>query len=432
MKRVLCLIIICGLFFSGISVYANNSLTNLAYQKRVIANGTGESISVLTDGNISATTGSQTHASTASSDYYIIDLNSQIVFDTVKIYEYTHQRLVGYKIEISADDSVWETVAESTQNVTFTESTDNKKRFVGTISFESKTARYVKITLTNGTTNFYYIQEFEIYNSNEDITDKPEETVVSNLASKKPVEVSAGTYTNGVLTDGNISVNAMTGTWYCANADNYLILDLEESIAFNNIVIYEYANQRMTGYKIEVSEDKNEWTTVLDSSTVQIFTVETDNTKRFKASFVLDEQNARYVKFTVKTATGTFYIQEIEVYNDPDAVATIPDDNEDDTPVVEDSQNFAKRKNVTVSNPSGNGNPSLVTDGITATGSRDNTWWVTKGSSIIIDLINDKTFDCIVIYEYQNIRAKKYSVEVSSDNEIWTTVVPESEHWLAG
>ena len=432
-KKILCLITVVALILSSVSVFASVAPTNLALNKTVTVNGASDSIAVLTDGNISATSGTQSYSSRTSGDYYIIDLTNQVAFDTVKIYEYTYQRLAGYKIEVSSDNSAWETVAESSQNGTFTEATDNKKRFVGTISFESKTAKYIKITLTNSSTNFYYIQEFEVYNSKEENTDTPEEAVVVNLASKKNVEVSGGTYVDGVLTDGNISVNAMSGTWYSASANKYLILDLEETKTFNNVVLYEYSNQRMTGYKIEVSDDKNEWTTVIDSSTIQIFTVATDNAKRFKASFVFDEKNARYVKLTVKTSTSTFYLQEIEVYNDPDAVATIPDDNanEGDTPVVEDPQNFAKGKSVTISNPSDEGNPSLVTDGITATGSRNNTWWATKGSSIVVDLLNDKTFDCIVIYEYQNMRAKKYSVEVSSDNQVWTTVVPETEDWLA-
>lgn len=436
LKRVLCLITICALVLSGLSVFASTSLTNYALNKSVIANGTGDAITVLTDGNISATSGSQSHYSKAASDYYVIDLNSQVVIDTVKIYEYSDQRLAGYKIEVSTDNTQWETVAESTESGSFTESTDTSKRYVGTISFTPKTARYIKITLTNGGTNFYYIQEFEVYNSNEEPSQTPGETpeeTISNLASGKTVEVSAGTYKDGVLTDGNISVNALANTWYSASADNYLILDLEESKTFNNVLIYEYSSRRMTGYKIEVSDDKTVWTTVLDSSEEQLFTVATDNTKRFKASFVFNEQNARYIRFTVKSATSTFYVQEIEVYNDANAVATTPDaeEDEEDTPIVEDVQNFAKGKTVTVSNPSSNGNPALITDGNSSVGSRNNTWWVTKESSAVIDLASDKTFDCMVIYEYQNMRAKKYLVEVSSDNENWTTIVPETEDWLA-
>ena len=254
---------------------------------------------------------------------------------------------------------------------------------------------------------------------------------LTNLALNKTVtsSVSRSEY----VTDGNKSVASNDNTWYATNAKaRELVIDLEEDISFNTLLIYEYKNQRITGYKIETSSNNSDWETVLESSEEALFTEATDVSNRYLGTLTFAKTTARYVKFTVKSATGTFYIQEIEIYNDSSiGEITPPEGGEETDEPEEDPQNFAKYKSVEVSRVTSDKDHTKVTDGIKNISTSADAWNVKAGDYIIIDLTKEKTFDCIVVYEYSHIRSKNYKIEVSSDKTDWNNVF-ESDEILTG
>ena len=50
---------------------------------------------------------------------------------------------------------------------------------------------------------------------------------------------------------------------------------------------------------------------------------------------------------------------------------------------------------------------------------------------MVIDLGQERSFDCVVVYEYSFNRTKGYSIDVSEDNVAWTNVVPKSDEILS-
>ena len=112
-KRIISLLIAVSILSVGVSVSADyTGLTNLALGKTVtssVSRGTN-----ITDGSKSVTSADSTwYATNAKARDLVIDLEEDVLFNTLLIYEYNSQRITGYKIEASSNNSDWETVLES-------------------------------------------------------------------------------------------------------------------------------------------------------------------------------------------------------------------------------------------------------------------------------------------------------------------------------
>jgi len=259
-------------------------------------------------------------------------------------------------------------------------------------------------------------------------------TGLTNLALGKTVTANASTTKTASVTDGEKSASSNSGIWF-GSGSKYITIDLEENTAFNTVAVYEYHSSspaKITGYTLEISEDNSVWETVAQKEGDTSFAVQTDVDRRFLGTITFNTVNARYVKFTVTSSTANYYIQEIEIYNDTSlGEVTPPDDEEETDEPQEDAQNFAKYKSVEVSRESSGKDHTKVTDGIKNISTSADAWNVKAGDYIIIDLAKEKTFDCIVVYEYSHARSKSYKIETSSDKSVWNTVF-ESDEILTG
>ncbi|MBU5451284.1 S-layer homology domain-containing protein [Acetivibrio sp. MSJd-27] len=150
-----------------------------------------------------------------------------------------------------------------------------------------------------------------------------------NLAAEKSVTVSKETSgkNHGRVTDGKKDISTTASAWN-VHPGEYIVIDLQESVDFNQVVVYEYSAMRSKGYKLEVSKDNQSWTTVSESDDLvtNTDTGVVTNTPHYKGVINFNMINARYVKLTIKELAekNTAYIEEIEVYNDPNAKAPEP------------------------------------------------------------------------------------------------------------
>lgn len=262
-------------------------------------------------------------------------------------------------------------------------------------------------------------------------------TDLTNLALNKTVSSTTAATRTQYVTDGSNAESTRNNAWFGSGTGKHFVVDLGEISTFNTIVIYEYS-QKITGYKIETSSDNSVWSTFAESSNEEFFTASTGVTNQYLATLTFTDTTAQYIKFTVKTATGTFYIQEIEVYNDPNVNVNPPEGGEEpeeptpDDPVIEDPQNFAKYKSVEVSKVTSGKDHTKVTDGIKNISTSADSWNVKAGNYIIIDLASQKSFDCVVLYEYSHIRTKGFIIETSNDKSDWTKVFSDEDEFLTG
>ena len=139
-KRIISLFIVISILSVGLSVSADFSgLTNLALNKTVTSAVSRSEY--VTDGGNSETANTKTWYSKNAGSNLTIDLGSALSFDTVAVYEYSVQRMTGYKIEGSSDNASWETLAESTEEAVFTGATGVTKQYLATITFPSTAIR---------------------------------------------------------------------------------------------------------------------------------------------------------------------------------------------------------------------------------------------------------------------------------------------------
>lgn len=84
--------------------------------------------------------------------------------------------------------------------------------------------------------------------------------------------------------------------------------------------------------------------------------------------------------------------------------------------------NFAAGKPVTVSKETAKKVHGRVTDGKKDISGSASAWNVHPGEYIVIDLQENTDLNQVIVYEYSFQRAKGYKLEVSKDNQSWTTV----------
>lgn len=252
---------------------------------------------------------------------------------------------------------------------------------------------------------------------------------LTNLALNKTVTAgqeavaSNKTMSKENAVDGVIDVSSYTNTWGLADTtDAWIQIDLGETANFTQMVVYEWKNQNMGGYTLEVSQDALEWTQVsagtgkLAAETVSgIYTI-------YKGTISLEKAvSARYVKLTATSVTKWVQISEIEIYNAP-----ISDSD------IQPEGNLAAGKSATANQSYSSGDkstdPAKATDGTIAVNTWANTWGAAAaGDYITIDLGASYTFQQVVVYEYSAQRAQGYTLQISDDNAQWETVSDSDE-----
>ncbi len=255
-----------------------------------------------------------------------------------------------------------------------------------------KLCQYIKIVMKNGNGATYQIKEVS---ANEGHL----------LSLNKPVEVSSVS-TNAPTFTGNLAVDGDLETrWASLRGvdDNWISIDLEKEALIDAITI-QWEAACSDNYQIEVSDDNKNWTTIKSS-----LKTNTD----LNDTIVFDEAiSARYVKIhSLKSRVLDKHyginIYEIKVYGNY---------------VKAPLENIAKGKAVEVSSVSTNA-PTFI--GALAVDGDKATRWAslrnTDDNWITIDLGVPSEIEEMAIY-WEGACSDNYQIEVSDDNENWTTV----------
>ncbi|MFF2483862.1 discoidin domain-containing protein [Paenibacillus sp. NPDC058071] len=173
-----------------------------------------------------------------------------------------------YKVEISQDNTNWTTVWDSTAN-TSTAQTQ-------THSYKAA-ARYLRVMVTQTPTSLWTaFSEFRVFGS--------------------PVNIAKNKFTTAISQNANTSdrvVDGNAGTWWSAgngNPNNWWKVDLGSNYNLTGSQIQFLDNDRLWKYKIEVSADDVNWTTVADK---------TENTSQAQVQTHNYSATGRYLKVTV-------------------------------------------------------------------------------------------------------------------------------------
>ncbi len=349
-KLIVSLITVISLFFSFI-IFANANEENIALKKSVTVSRetSGKAHDKVTDGVKNIVTSSNAW-NVKAGDYIILDLGANTVFNQLIIYEYSFQRGIGYKLEVSEDNNTYKTIKEDSDFIAPLDLNfkTNAPHFAGVISFPNQTARYIKLTVNETNEGkLCYIEEIEVYNSQtpeqfpgeaslskpstvEDTsstdengfkTTKPSNVINENYAAGKPVKVSretSGKY-HERITDGVKNVSMGAHSWNL-KAGDFAIIDLGASKSIDCVIVYEYSHLRAKDYILELSEDMTVWNTVAkvtDYICLDGESGEKSNAPHYFGKIEFTKTNARYVKLTVNETQDDkiAYIEEIEVYD---------------------------------------------------------------------------------------------------------------------
>lgn len=343
-KRILPLFIVFTMFLSFVPVRAEVNTEvqreNLALGKSATASGheAGSNFTAdkVIDGTIDRPTdinkgGSSRWASELNevNPWITIDLEEVKAFDEVVI-EWERRNVNSYKIEVSDDNSTWTAIHNST----------TKNKFTDVLNIGSQNARYVKITIEDysptqeGSTiswNTVSIYEVEIYNNEPEQPVEPVEpeqpvepeepeiivpAAGDNVALSKTA-TSSSNETNTLTADKAVDgIKTKASRWASAvsSAEQWITVDLGAKTQIENVVI-EWERRNATEYKVQVSDDNNDWTDVYTATSAP------DKTRQ---EINLDEAVAtRYVRIFigkhVATVDGTTWnnvsIYEVEIYN---------------------------------------------------------------------------------------------------------------------
>lgn len=247
--------------------------------------------------------------------------------------------------------------------------------------------------------------------------------VRSNLALGKDVttsgvednKFSASNVTDGVV-DRPADINKGGESRWASSVgavDPWITIDLGEVKSFDEIAI-EWERRNVNSYKIEISGDNVNWTTV--------HTSEAKND--FRDTLNIGSQEGRYIRITIEdylpTQEGstvsweTVSIYEVEVYGKDSNTG-----NEIPTGV-----NLALNKNASSSSVEASGlEADKAFDGI-ADRDTKKTRWATNGQKpqwISVDLGKEEDIYNIVL-EWERRNATSYKVQVSNDNSTWSDV----------
>ncbi|MBN2485485.1 MAG: discoidin domain-containing protein [Bacteroidales bacterium] len=234
------------------------------------------------DGNTQNTRWESIHGT--DPQWYSVDLQGEYQINSVVIrWETAAAR--AYRIEISNDNQNWTSIYSTTTAAGGTE----------TINV-SGTGSYIRIYGTARTTGWgYSFWEFEVYGS---------PAVIENIALNKPSSASSvlGGNNAAAANDGNSqgsrweSIHGSDPQWYA--------VDLQNTYSVNRLVIrWETAAAR--AYRIEVSNDNVNWTSLYSTTTA------TGGTETLNVS-----GSGRYIRMygTARTTGWGYSMWEFEVY----------------------------------------------------------------------------------------------------------------------
>ncbi len=200
-----------------------------------------------------------------------------------------------YKIQVSTDGNHWTTV----QNL------KGQNGGTDTITFDATDARYVKMQgVTRALPYGYSLWEMEVYATDKSSSEGSSDSTYGILSQGK--NVSASGAENDVFSPEK-AVDGDAGTRWSSNFadDAWITVDLGKTYSVDKVEI-RWENAYATAYKIQVSTDGNNWTTVKNLTNQD----GGDDTITFTSA------NARYVRMqgVTRALQYGYSIWEMNVY----------------------------------------------------------------------------------------------------------------------
>lgn len=398
---------------------------NLAKGKQVecnLAHDSNEEIDKAFDGDCT-TRFSTNNTNGGKTLEFKVDLNEVVDFNTINI-DWEADYLKDYKIEVSADNSIWHAVVDVKDQI---------PAFIGkhgvvSHDFDPIQGRYVKFTGSNCSMNDRAgsIWEFGVYNfpssqSGENLA--LGKTATSNfdndgqLTPDRALDNNIGQvqYATG---DGDNKKVEFTDSRYSSPENESSLewtLDLGKPEYINTVDI-EWETAYNKSYTIETSIDGKEWKEAVNVNNV---TLAEGTPKHFPASHRFDTRVARYVKLTgasqgnqrnIEKRPGSFW--EFRVFNNNSNVA--------DAPKADEGRNIPLGKATTDNNYTNTNNSKDAVDGeatYTRYGATENAYrpyWE-------VDLGDISKFNTLEVV-WQEAHPDRYTITVSNDGLNWMEV----------
>ena len=353
-------------------------------------------------------------------EWISVDLGRNAKIDAVEVF-WEAASSDDYAIEVSSDNKTWKEVKRLKADSDLSDQI---------ILDESVEARYVRIhsyktRIVNGKNYGISIFELKVYG---DYTH-------TNIALNQAVEVSS-VYRNDVKIQGKYAVDGQSGTKWSSNRtqDEWIIVDLGDQAYLDGVEI-DWETGCSDDYSIEVSADKETWTTVKEhlkttrvasSDKHYIDTVDFDDT--------LEGRYVRIHSIKSRTKYGV-NIWELRV------LGVLQEEQE---PEVDYGENIALNKPSQASSEftdKNDGNKtyqsSLAFDGNTDKIDGKQSRWVSlrrkdnpgvdvDSQYIQVDLENSYKLSKVVL-NWEGAGAKEYKLQVSLDGKTWTDVAHISD-----
>ncbi|WP_413662249.1 di-heme oxidoredictase family protein [Microbulbifer sp. CNSA002] len=230
-----------------LSVFCSNAIAELlSEEKSVTASTEVQSASLAVDNDM-GTRWESSHQTDPST--FTIDLGTTSELEEVVLY-WEAANANTYNLEGSNDGQGWELLAEYSDGE-FGDRTD-----ILQVSGKFRYIRLNGLTRSNGNFWGYSIYEFQVYG--EPVYDSVEETpsnVGRNIALDASILSSLG--------EGNFAIDGLRSTAWEAGGDTaYLLLDIGEPTELTKAII-DWGEDNAASYKIQASNDGNEWETLV-------------------------------------------------------------------------------------------------------------------------------------------------------------------------
>lgn len=256
-------------------VYSEATLGRSGWTATASSSGTGTTPANAIDG--STTTRWTTGAAQANGQSYQLDFGTKQTFNRLLLDagSSTGDYPRGYQVQVSDDATTWTTVA-----------TGSAMTQAAIVQFPNQVARYLKIVQTGTATNWWTIQELNVYGE--------QESSRSSWSATASSTEFGGSTANAL--DGNLSTRWSSGAAQAAG--QWFEVDQGSSQWFNHVVMDAGPN---TGhyprrYIVQTSNDNSAWQTVANGEATGAWVA---------VNFPIVQ--ARYIRVTLQTSSTSWW-----------------------------------------------------------------------------------------------------------------------------
>ena len=247
-------------------------------------------------------------AEAVQEEWLQVDLEKTHTIDKARILWQRTWWAKDYEIQVSADAVKWDTV--------YSVADSPERNWIHPITIEPVAARYVRLFCRKpfviegqykekGLYGGYSVVEFEVYAKGQPF----DRLQYASDATGKPVQA------NKKLRQGYIVDGSMSTFWSSSTPPSWISVDMGERVPIESVELYWH--RKPMAYRIEVSDDHENWSGVSDETSVAIKEIGDEETKELHSLTFSPARPARYVRMygTGMPVEGVSYLlQELLVF----------------------------------------------------------------------------------------------------------------------